>query len=157
MGATVKGEDAAEERVQRRKALTVKELCDRYLVAADKRLILGKGDRPKRASSLYIDRGRMSRHIVPLIGKKRVQSLKPADINKLVEDVASGKTATIQKTGKKRGKSIVRGGCALSFPKIPSVWIRAMRQNQRIIRYDACDPPTARDVRRQPVQAAAPA
>jgi len=38
----VKGEDPAEERVQRRKALTVKELCDRYLAAADKGLILGK-------------------------------------------------------------------------------------------------------------------
>jgi hypothetical protein len=25
----------------------------------------------------------------------------------------------------------------LSFPKIPSVWIRAMRQNQRITRRDA--------------------
>jgi integrase len=110
LGATVKGEDPAEERVQRRKALTVKELCDRYLAAADKGLILGKGDRPKKASSLYIDRGRINRHIVPLIGKKRVQSLKPSDINKFVEDVASGKTATIQKTGKKRGRSIVRGG-----------------------------------------------
>jgi hypothetical protein len=47
---------------------------------------------------------------VPLLGKKRVQTLKPADINKFVEDVASGRTATIQQTGKKRGKSIVRGG-----------------------------------------------
>ena len=46
---------------------------------------------------------------------------------------------------------------ALSFPKIPSLAIRAMRQNRRIIRYDARDPPTVRDVRRQPVQIAASA
>jgi hypothetical protein len=26
----------------------------------------------------------------------------------------------------------------LSFTKIPSAWVRAMRQNQRIIRRDAC-------------------
>ena len=110
LGETVKGRDPAEERVQQRKALTVKELCDRYLAAAGKGLILGKGDRPKKASSLYVDRGRINRHIVPLLGKKRVQSLKPADINKFVEDVASGKSATIEKTNKKRGKSIVRGG-----------------------------------------------
>jgi integrase len=110
LGETVRGGDPAEERVQQRKALTVKELCDRYLGATDKGLILGKGNRPKKASSLYVDRGRINRHIVPLLGKKRVQTLKPADINKFVEDVASGKTATIQKTGKKRGKSIVREG-----------------------------------------------
>lgn len=110
LGDTVKGRDPAEERVQERKALAVKELCDRYLAAADKGLILGKGDRPKKASSLYVDRGRINRHIVPLLGARRVQSLKPADINKFIEDVASGKTAIIEKTKKKRGKSVVRGG-----------------------------------------------
>ena len=110
LGETVKGGDPAEERAQQRKALTVKELCDRYLAAAEKGLILGKGNRPKKASTLYVDRGRTNRHIMPLLGKKRVQTLKSTDINRFVEEVASGKTATIQKTGKKRGKSIVRGG-----------------------------------------------
>jgi integrase len=110
LGEAVKGRDPAEERVQQRKALTVKELCDRYLAAAEKGLVLGKGDRPKKASSLYVDRGRISRHIVPLLGNTRVQSLKSADINKFIEDVATGKSATIEKTNKKRGKSIVRGG-----------------------------------------------
>jgi hypothetical protein len=33
----------------------------------------------------------------------------------------------------------------VSFPKIPSTRGRAVRQNQRIIRYDACDTPAARD------------
>jgi Arm domain-containing DNA-binding protein/integrase-like protein len=110
LGETVKGRDPAEERVRRRKAITVKELCDRYLAAADRGLILGKGDRPKKSSSLYVDRGRINRHIVPLLGSKRVQGLTPADINKFIEDVSSGKTAIIEKTRKKRGKSIVRGG-----------------------------------------------
>ena len=110
LGETVKGRDPAEERIQQRKALTVKELCDRYLAAAEKGLVLGKGNRSKKASSLYVDRGRINRHIVPLLGNKRVQSLKSADINKFIEDVATGKSATIEKTNKKRGKSIVRGG-----------------------------------------------
>jgi hypothetical protein len=35
--------------------------------------------------------------------------------------------------------------------------IRAMSQNQRIIRRDACNPPSGRDVCRQSVQIAAPA
>src|SRR5262245_64042233 len=45
----------------------------------------------------------------------------------------------------------------LSFPKTPSAWIRAMRQNQRIMLRDACIPSAAWDVCRQPVQVAAPA
>jgi integrase len=110
LGETVKGRDPAEERIQQRKALTVKQLCDRYLAAADRGLILGKGDRPKKTSSLYVDRGRINRHIVPLLGDKRLQSLKPADINKFIEDVSAGKSAKVEKTDKKRGKSIVRGG-----------------------------------------------
>ena len=36
MGEVVKGEDPAEERVSRRNSLTVKELCDRYLEAAER-------------------------------------------------------------------------------------------------------------------------
>src|SRR5262245_12265029 len=42
----------------------------------------------------------------------------------------------------------------LSFPKISTAQIRAMRQNQRIIRDDDCDPSSVCNVRRRPVQAA---
>lgn len=90
--------------MQRRKALTVKELCERYLDATDKKLILGKGNRPKKESSLYVDRGRINRHIIPLLGKRRVQSLKLADITKFMEDVAVGKSAKIEKTKKEAWK-----------------------------------------------------
>jgi len=110
LGKTLEGDDPAEERVTRRNALTVKELSERYLAAADRGLILGKGNRPKKASSLYVDRGRIHRHILPLIGSKRVPDLKAADINRFMTDVASGKTSTVQKTRNKRGKSIVKGG-----------------------------------------------
>ena len=50
------------------------------------------------------------RHIVPLLGAKRVIELTKADVNRFLRDVASGKTATVEKTKKLRGKSIVRGG-----------------------------------------------
>ncbi|NGO56154.1 integrase, partial [Mesorhizobium camelthorni] len=70
---------------------------------------LGKGNRPKKASTIYTDRGRITRHILPLIGGMRVVDLNKADINRFLREVASGKTAKVEKTGK-RGKSIVRGG-----------------------------------------------
>ena len=110
LGAVVKGEDPAGERITRRQSLTVRELCERYLAACEAGLILGKGNRPKKASTLYTDTGRINGHIIPLLGSRRVIDLKPVDIKRFVKDVASGKTAKVRKTGKVRGKSIVRGG-----------------------------------------------
>jgi hypothetical protein len=45
----------------------------------------------------------------------------------------------------------------VSFPKIQSGGIRAVSQNQRIIRCDVCDHPPACNVYSRSVQAAAPA
>lgn len=110
LGGVVKGEDPAGERTTRRQSLTVRELCENYLVACDAGLILGKGNRPKKPSTIYTDRGRINGHIIPLLGTRRVIDLKAADIKRFVKDVAGGRTAKVRKTGKVRGKSIVRGG-----------------------------------------------
>ena len=75
LGAVVKGDDPAEERATGRKSITVRELCDRYLAAAERGLIMGKRGLPKKASTIYVDRGRIARHIVPLLGSKRVRDL----------------------------------------------------------------------------------
>jgi integrase len=110
LGLAVKGSDPAGERLTRRQAMTVKQLCDAYLKACEKGLILGKGNRPKNASTLYTDRGRINGDIVPLLGTRRVIDLKAAGIKRFLKDVDAGKTAKVQKTKKVRGKSIVRGG-----------------------------------------------
>ena len=110
LGDVVRGKDPAEERATGRKALTVKELCARYVDAAQHGLIMGKRRQPKKASTLATDRGRIDRHIVPLIGAKRVRDLKQSDITRFMRDVTAGKTAAIEKTDKKRGKAIVEGG-----------------------------------------------
>jgi hypothetical protein len=57
LGETVKGGRPGWERLQRRKALMVKELCDRYLTAAVKGLVLGKGGSPQE-SELALCRSR---------------------------------------------------------------------------------------------------
>lgn len=46
LGGVARGEDPADERARRRKAMTVSELCQQYLTAAGQGLILGKGNRP---------------------------------------------------------------------------------------------------------------
>jgi len=110
LGEVLKGEDPAEERATRRSSLTVKELCDNYLQAADRGLIMGKGGKAKKASTLYSDRGRIDRHIRPLLGNKLVRDVTQADVSRFIRDVASGKTATDVKTDRKRGRAIVEGG-----------------------------------------------
>ncbi len=109
LGRIAQGDNPAEERQLDHKAITVKELCERYLEDAKAGLILGKKRRPKKASTIYTDEGRIKRHIVPLLGSRRVKDLTSADVTRFMRDVASGKTKASEKT-RKRGRAIVRGG-----------------------------------------------
>ena len=52
LGAVVKGDDPAEERATGRKAITMRELCERYLVAAQRGLIVGRRGLPKKTSTI---------------------------------------------------------------------------------------------------------
>jgi len=108
LGQVAKGDDPAEERATRRGSMTVAKLCDAYLVAADKGLIMGKGGQAKKASTLYIDRGRIERHIKPLLGRRLVADVTAPDVQRFVRDVQAGKTAGVVKTGF-RGKAVVEG------------------------------------------------
>jgi hypothetical protein len=64
-----RGRDPAEQRLVERNAITVGDLCHEYLEKAEAGLIIGRKGLPKKASTLEIDRGRIARHIVPLLGK----------------------------------------------------------------------------------------
>jgi integrase len=109
-GRVAQGANPAEERQLDHKAVTVKELCTRYLDDLKAGLILGKGGRPKKPTTIVTDTGRIERHIIPLIGTRRVKDLTKADINKVLKDIMAGKTRVSVKTKKLRGKAIVRGG-----------------------------------------------
>lgn len=110
LGRVAKGDNPAEERQLDHKAITVKELCELYLNDLNAGLILGKGGRPKKPTTVVTDTGRIQRHIIPLIGTRRVKDLVKADINKVLKDIMAGKTRVSVKTKKLRGKAIVRGG-----------------------------------------------
>ncbi|TXH81198.1 MAG: DUF4102 domain-containing protein [Rhizobium sp.] len=110
LGDVARGEDPQLDRATRRKSLTVKDLCETYFEAADKGLIFGKRGQPKKASTLYVDKGRAKRHIIPLLGNKLVQDLTTADAVKMMRDVTVGKTAVTEKTEKLRGRAVVEGG-----------------------------------------------
>lgn len=100
LGLAANGQDPAEEKQRKRKAPTVAEVCDQYLV---------HGCATKKPSTLATDRGRIERHIKPLLGRLKVKDITKADIRRFLQDVAEGKTAVDVKTGT-RGRAIVKGG-----------------------------------------------
>jgi integrase len=103
------GRDPSAERHQRREALTVTQLCHEYLDAARKGVVATRFKRPKRPSTVAFDAGRISRHIVPLIGNRVAGELTRADVQRMADDISAGRTAAIIKTGP-RGKAVVTGG-----------------------------------------------
>ena len=115
LGRAAHGGDPAEEREEERKALTIKQLCEQYIADMEAGLILGKGGRPKKETTIATDVGRLRRHIVPLLGTRRVRDITKPDMNNLMKDIIAGKTRVIVKTDKLRGKAIVRGGAGTAI------------------------------------------
>ncbi len=109
-GIVLQRDDPLLERRTRRTSLTVAELCDNYLIAARKGLIIGRFGKAKKSTTLETDEGRIERHIKPLLGRKLVVDLKRSDIAKFIRDVTAGKTAVKEKSTKLRGVSLVTGG-----------------------------------------------
>jgi integrase len=109
LAGRARGKDPIAEHVANRKSETVEQLSRRYLEAAEKNLILGKRGQPKKPSTLATDRGRIERHIIPLLGKKKVRELSCADIARFIREVTQGKTAIDERTGP-YGRAIVKGG-----------------------------------------------
>jgi integrase len=99
-----RGIDPLEEHADARTAVTVNQLADLYLAE-------GPAVKPnKRLSVWAADRSNIDRHIRPLLGRKLATELTQADIARFQIDVAKGRTATDFRTGKPRGRAIVKGG-----------------------------------------------
>jgi integrase len=109
LGDVTKGYDPAGQKQAARKAETVSTLCDAYLEAAGAGRILTRRKTAKKASTLATDKGRIGRHIKPLLGKLKVTSVTRADIERFRDAVTSGVTAARIKTGK-HGLARVTGG-----------------------------------------------
>jgi integrase len=110
LGEVKKGEDPAAAKQAKRQAANVSELCDLYLADAEAGRLLTSRKKPKKRSTLEIDRGRLARHIKPLLGRFKVAAVTTDDVDNFMHDIATGKTAGDTKSGKKRGLARVRGG-----------------------------------------------
>ena len=83
-----------------KQAKTVSQLCDQYLA---------EGCATKKPSTIATDKGRIERHIKPLLGQKHVKDVTSNDVRRFMKAVADGKTAIDEKTGP-RGRARVVGG-----------------------------------------------
>ena len=108
LGLVVGGADPAATKKAVRQAATVSELCDLYLKEAEAGRLLTRRKSAKKASTLLIDRGRIERHIKPLIGSMKLTAVTQEDIDNFMHDVAAGKTAGKTKSAKMRGLARVR-------------------------------------------------
>ena len=108
LGEVAQGEDPSSAKRAARKAITVADLCDQYIEAAEAgRLITQRGG-SKKASTLYTDKRRIERHVKPLLGRMKVPAVTREDIEGFMHQVAEGVTKGVHRT--ERGSSKVRGG-----------------------------------------------
>jgi integrase len=133
LGDVVKGADPAADKREVREAMTVAELCDQYLADATVGRLLTRRGQSKKASTLEIDKGRIERHIKPLLGRMAVAAVARADIERAMHGIADGKTAGRTKT-RPRGLARVRGGkgtAARAIGLLGGIFTYAVRQGVR--------------------------
>jgi len=84
LGDVAKGADPAGEKQAARKAKTVAELCDLYLADVEVGRLLTRRKVAKKASTIATDRGRIERHIKPLLGRLKVAAVTREDIERFM-------------------------------------------------------------------------
>ena len=100
LGLIASDKDPAQARDEAKNDLTVTELCDLYVA---------EGCSLKKPSTIANDRGRIERHIKPLLGRKHCRHVTKGDVEQMRNNIAAGKTAADIKTGG-YGRAIVTGG-----------------------------------------------
>ena len=88
LGDVAHQRDPAAEKRSARNAQTVAELCDLYLADAEAGRLVTRRRTQKKASTLAIDKGRIARHIKPLLGRLRVAAVTLEDVECFMHDVA---------------------------------------------------------------------
>lgn len=103
------GDDPFEQRAIAKAAGSVNDLVTHYIETVAPTRITRRGT-TKSTAVIAHERSMLNAHVVPLLGDKRVVDVTQRDIRRFITDVSAGKTAVDEKTEKKRGRRIVRGG-----------------------------------------------
>ena len=87
------GKDPAGDKIAARRGETVAELCKAYLEEIESGRLRIRGGREKKPETIRADRSRISVHVEPRLGAKKVASITTQDIENFMHEVAkqSGK------------------------------------------------------------------
>src|ERR1700693_868237 len=75
LGEAVSGTDPAAKKQAKRNADTVAELCNAYWADAEAGRLMTRRRTAKKASTLVSDKGRLEKHIKPLLGRMKVAAV----------------------------------------------------------------------------------
>jgi integrase len=133
LGEVAKGGDPSAEKQEARKAATIGELCDGYREAAEAGRILTRRKTTKKPSTLDGDRGRIERHIKPVLGRLKVAAVTSSDIERFRDAVSEGATAARIKTGKRwlARVSSGRGTATRAMGLLGAIFAFAVRRGLR--------------------------
>ena len=100
LGEVADGADPnlAQKEAQRivAESITLADLCDDYLQDAKDGIVTYRG-KPKKASTITVDEGRIERHIKPTLGDKLAKDITKAEVERAMHDIRLGKTAVNEK------------------------------------------------------------
>ena len=102
LGEVADGADPAGEKIAKRHAKDVSDLCDLYIADAEAGRLLTRRKSAKKPSTIATDKGRIERHIKPLLGRMPVAAVTTQDVDSFMHAVAEGKTAARVKTQEAR-------------------------------------------------------
>jgi integrase len=100
LGTIAAGDNPAATRKAEARAMPLVALCELYLA---------EGAMHKKPTTLRVDRGRIKNHIVPLLGKLRVDHISRSDVERMQRMVAAGGTAVPVPQQRRRG-NLAQGG-----------------------------------------------
>lgn len=109
LSAAAQGADPSRDRGELRRELRMAGLVDLYEKEGCYVLRGKRQGEPMKPTTKAYTMARLRHHVVPLLGSKRVSEIAPADIERMVREIAAGKTAKDEKAGPRK-RIIVRGG-----------------------------------------------
>ena len=133
LGEVARGGDPSRARQEQRRAITVSELCAEYLASAEAGRLHTRKGQTKQSSTLATDRSRISAHIVPLLGARKVTSVTADVVEEFMHDVIDGKVARKQKLGPRAGSNVRggRGAASRTIGLLGAIFAYAVRKGIR--------------------------